>query len=422
MEDRRIGSQLAGYRLLERIGHGGTSVVYLAEHERLGRRAALKLLSPGFGESDFSDRFVRESQLAARLDHPAIVPVYDAGEADGVLYIAMALVDGADLRAVLREDGPLQPRRALRILAQVASALDAAHARGLVHRDVKPANILVGESDRAYLSDFGAVKELAGAGTTRTGAFLGTIEYSAPEQIEGRGLDGRTDVYALGCVLYECLTGTPPFHRESEVAILNAHLHAPPPPLRDARPELPEALERVVARALSKAAVDRQASCGELVAAAREALAAPPRIHQMRLWVSLAVLGGAAVGGGLVGHFVGQPSRAEGAPVTVTQPRSGIPTDPHALDGAGFALIKSGEYKAALPFERAAVRLLRGKGPADDWEGYANFNLARALEHLNRCGEALPYALKANRLHPEGSNTKLLVKNVRRCARAARKP
>src|ERR687887_1348867 len=156
--DRRIGTELGGYRIVEPLGRGGMSVVYRAEHVRLGRPAALKLLAPALGESDFSERFLRESQLAASLDHPSIVPVYDAGEQDGLLYIAMACVEGDDLRTLLAEEGRLDVRRALRIVSQIGSALDAAHARGLVHRDVKPANILVGEGDRAYLSDFGVVK------------------------------------------------------------------------------------------------------------------------------------------------------------------------------------------------------------------------------------------------------------------------
>src|SRR5439155_1417169 len=258
--DRRIGTELGGYRIIEPLGRGGTSVVYRAEHVRLGRQAALKLLSPGIGEADFSGRFLRESQLAASLDHPSIVPVYDAGEADGLLYIAMACVEGSDLRTVLADEGRLPLRRALRIVGQIGSALDAAHARGLVHRDVKPANILVADDDRAYLTDFGVVKDLASNGKTRTGSFIGTIEYGAPEQIEGREVDGRADVYALACVLYECLAGTPPFHRPSEVAVLNAHLHAPPPKLTRAVPELPAALESVIAKALSKSPLDRYAT------------------------------------------------------------------------------------------------------------------------------------------------------------------
>src|SRR3954468_6821440 len=203
--DRRIGTELGGYLIVEPIGSGGTSVVYRAEHVRLGRTAALKLLVPGFGEADFAQRFLRESKLAASLDHPGIVPVFDAGEEDGLLYIAMAYVQGSDLKTLLVREGKLPLRRTLRVLGQIASALDAAHARGLVHRDVKPANILVGPGDRAYLSDFGVVKELAAAGTTRTGSFVGTIEYSAPEQIEGTEIDARSDVYALACVVYACL-------------------------------------------------------------------------------------------------------------------------------------------------------------------------------------------------------------------------
>src|SRR5437870_6564829 len=237
--DRRIGTELAGYRIVEPLGRGGTSVVYRAEHVRLGRQAALKLLAPVLGEAGFRERFLRESQLAASIDHPSILPVYDAGEEDGFLYIAMACVEGSDLKTLLVEEGPLPLRRALRIVGQVGSALDAAHARGLVHRDVKPANILVGDGDRAYLSDFGVAKELAGNGMTRTGSFVGTIEYSAPEQIAGQTVGPRTDVYALACVLYECLVGEAPFHRPSEVAVLNAHLKAPPPKLTRVAPELP---------------------------------------------------------------------------------------------------------------------------------------------------------------------------------------
>src|SRR5881394_4740 len=183
--DQRIGTELGGYRIVEQVGRGGTSVVYRAEHVRLGRPAALKLLSPGLGENDFAERFLRESRLAASLDHPSIVPVYDAGEEDGLLWIAMACVEGTDLKTLLAAEGPLSLGRALGIVGQVAAALDAAHARGLVHRDVKPANILVGPGDRAFLSDFGVAKELSSGGHTRTGSFVGTIEYCAPEQIEG---------------------------------------------------------------------------------------------------------------------------------------------------------------------------------------------------------------------------------------------
>src|SRR5436309_6205200 len=303
--DRRIGTELGGYRIVEELGTGATSVVYRAEHVRLGRQAALKLLTPAFGEADFRERFLRESRLAASLDHPSIVPVYDAGDEDGLLYIAMSLIEGSDLKTLLREEGRLPLRRALRIVGQIGSALDAAHARGLVHRDVKPANILVGPDDRAYLSDFGVVKELASNGATRTGSFVGTIEYSAPEQIEGKDVDARADVYALACVFYECVVGTAPFHRSSDIAVLNAHLHAAPPRLGKAAPDLPPALEPVLSKALSKSPLDRYAGCGEFVGAVRAA-AAEPRVHGRRLALSLAVLAatalvGAAVALGLAG-------------------------------------------------------------------------------------------------------------------------
>src|SRR5947208_1819306 len=296
---RRIGPQLVGYRIVEPLGEGATSVVYRAEHVRLGRPAALKLLTPALGEADFRERFLRESRLAASLDHPSIVPVYDAGEADDVLYIAMQHIDGSDLKALLVAEGRLPVRRALRVVAQVASALDAAHARGLVHRDVKPANILVGANDRAFLSDFGVVKELASSGRTRTGGFVGTIDYCAPEQIEGRDVDARADVYALACVFYECVVGTSPFRRSSDVAILNAHLHAPPPKLTKAAPDLPSDLETVLSKALSKSPLDRYVSCGEFVAAVRAA-SSERRVHRRRLALSLAVLITAGVVGAAI--------------------------------------------------------------------------------------------------------------------------
>src|SRR5438876_3144444 len=288
--DGRIDSEVAGYRIVELLGRGGMSVVYRAEHVRLGRPAALKLLAATLGQGDHRERYLRESKLAASLDHPSIVPIYDAGEEDGLLYIAMAYVEGSDLKTLLVREGKLPLRRTLRIVGQIASALDAAHARGLVHRDVKPANILIGPDDRAYLSDFGVVKELAAAGTTRTGSFVGTIEYCAPEQIEGKDVDARADVYALACVLYECVVGTSPFHRSSDVAVLNAHLHASPPKLSKAAPDLPPALEPLLAKALSKSPLDRYASCGELVAAARAAAVPEPKVSRGRLALSLALL------------------------------------------------------------------------------------------------------------------------------------
>ncbi|TML65602.1 MAG: serine/threonine protein kinase [Actinobacteria bacterium] len=398
--DRRIGTELAGYRIVEPLGRGGTSVVYRAEHVRLGRQAALKLLAPVLGEAGFRERFLRESQLAASIDHPSILPVYDAGEEDGFLYIAMACVEGSDLKTLLVEEGRLPLRRALRIVGQIGSALDAAHARGLVHRDVKPANILVGADDRAYLSDFGVVKELASNGTTRTGSFVGTIEYCAPEQIEGRAVDGRADVYALACVLYECLTGGAPFHRPSEVAVLNAHLHAPPPKL----PGQPGGLEAVIAKALSKSPLDRYATCAEFLAAARAA-AAERRVHPLRLAASLTLLVLAGALGAAAALGIRSLVDADRASVTtIVRPSASLPpranldklllksNDGRTLNDAAFALIGAKAYSRALPFARRAVRKTAAGSLT---RGYATFNLGYALLELGRCGESLPYLRKA---------------------------
>jgi serine/threonine protein kinase len=401
--DQRIGTELGGYRIVEQLGRGGTSVVYRAEHVRLGRTAALKLLSPGLGDADFSDRFLRESRLAASLDHPSIVPVYDAGEDDGLLWIAMACVEGTDLKTLIKDEGALPLRRALFILGQIASALDAAHARGLVHRDVKPANILVGPEDRAYLSDFGAVKELASAGLTRTGAFVGTIEYCAPEQIEGGDVDARTDVYALACVLYETLTGTPPFHRPSEVAVLNAHLHAPPPRLSKAAPGLPSGLEHVIQKALSKSPLDRYATPGELIAAAR-ATVAEHRVDPRRLALSLGLLLlvgllGAGIALAVRSLAFKEHTRTETVSLVPKQPPFDLKKllelrDGKTLNDIGFILIGAHRYKDARPFLEKAYRRTH-QYPT---HAFATYNLGYVLVQLRQCtrgiallNEALPH-------------------------------
>jgi YVTN family beta-propeller protein len=277
--DPRLGTRLAGYRIQAPLGRGGMGVVYRAEQERPHRQVALKLLlDPATASQTFRERFLRESELAAAIDHPNVLPVYDAGETDGVLWIAMRYVDGTDLQALLDRDGPLAPEQALAIAGQVAGALDAAHARGLVHRDVKPANVLLaveeGAVTHAYLADFGLTRRIGGArGLTVSGQVLGTIDYVAPEQVEGGPVDGRADQYALGGVLFECLTGVVPFRRDSELAVLWAHVHDPPPRISDHRPDLPAALDDAIGRALAKAPSDRYPSCAALIAATQAALA-----------------------------------------------------------------------------------------------------------------------------------------------------
>jgi YVTN family beta-propeller protein len=276
--DPRLGTRLAGYQIQGLLGRGGMGVVYLAEQDRPHRQVALKLLlDPATASQAFRERFLRESELAAAIDHPNVLPVYDAGETDGVLWIAMRHVDGTDLAALLAKDGALAPEQALAIAGQVAGALDAAHTHGLVHRDVKPANILLAVEDgavtHAYLADFGLTKRVGGArGLTVSGQVLGTIDYIAPEQIEGGRVDGRADQYSLACVLFESLAGTVPFRRDSELAVLWAQVNDPPPRIGEYRPDLPAALDHAIGRALAKAPGDRYPTCGALVATAQAAL------------------------------------------------------------------------------------------------------------------------------------------------------
>jgi CheY-like chemotaxis protein len=273
-DDRRIGTVIAGYRLESRIGRGGMGVVYRAQHINLERRAAVKIIAPDLAESSgFRERFSREARIAAGLQHPNIVTVYDAGEVEGTLYLAMQLVDGADLAAMLRAEGRLRPYRAIDTCRQIAAALDAAHAQGLIHRDVKPANVLI-EGRIAYLTDFGLTKRLEGthAPLTRAGDVVGTIHYVAPEQIEGGTVSPRTDVYSLGCLLYHCLTGQVPFARDTDVGVIYAHLSEDPPRPSRVRADLPEGLDAVIAKGLDKAPERRFQSCGDLMAAARAAV------------------------------------------------------------------------------------------------------------------------------------------------------
>ena len=262
------GETFAGYRIEAVVGRGGMGVVYRATDLRLERPVALKVVAPELAENElFRRRFLKEPKLAAALDHPHVVPIYEAGEHEGRLYLAMRFVDGSDMRTLLRQDGGLPLERALAILEQVASALDAAHRRNLVHRDVKPANVLVDEDGHAYLTDFGVTKQLGGD-STDTGQIVGTLDYLAPEQIRGEAIDGRADQYALACVLYECVAGAPPFHRDTEAETLWAHMQERVPAVPD-RP----ALDPVLRKALAKEPGDRYGSCAELIEAARLALA-----------------------------------------------------------------------------------------------------------------------------------------------------
>ncbi len=271
-----LGSVLAGFRVERLLGSGAMGAVYLAEDVHLKRKVAVKVLSHELAEDErFRRRFLVESQLAAGLEHPHIVPIYGAGEVDDLLYLAMKYVEGYDLRELIEATERVGDERAVKLLVQIGDALDTAHGLGLVHRDVKPANILIGagEAEHAYLCDFGLARHASTVmSLTSERGFMGTIAYVAPEQIESGAVDARADVYALGCVLFECLTGAPPFDRDGDLQVVFAHLKEPPPLVTSFRPDLPETVDAVIQRALAKAPDERFSTCGELLGEAVEAL------------------------------------------------------------------------------------------------------------------------------------------------------
>jgi hypothetical protein len=273
MADLETGSEFAGCRIEGVLGRGGMGVIYRATELRLGRPVALKLIATEqAADPDVRERFEREARMTASIDHPNVVPVYAAGEEDGHLYLVMRYVPGTDLHALLRRDGRLAPQRAASLVAQVADALDAAHAAGLVHRDVKPANILIA-GDHAYLSDFGITRfQSSDTRITDSGNWIGTVDFMSPEHLRSEPTDARADVYALGCVLFTALTGAPPFRRTTVPATITAHLHELPPRPSDTL-GVPAAFDSVVARALAKDPADRYPSAGDLGRAARAAAA-----------------------------------------------------------------------------------------------------------------------------------------------------
>lgn len=394
----RIGAELGGYRIQSLLSRGGMAVVYLAEDVRMRRTVALKIIAAELAEDDaFRQRFLHESRIAGALNHPNVIPIYDAGEADGLLYIAMRHVEGIDLRGLLAAEGPLDLDRAASIITQTASALAAMHRRDLIHRDVKPANILLVPrsspegTDHVYLSDFGLAKHVGStSGLTRTGQFLGTVDYVAPEQIQGDEVDARTDGYALGCVLFECLTGAAPFRRDEGLATIMAHVNDTPARVSDLRPGSPPAVDQVVSRSLAKDPAARYQSCDELslalsIAAGRGSRAElalgdteiaapgtdaepqrepepepddPPIVAHRRRGVALLSIGlgtAALVAAGLV-LVLGGDSRNRTAPVVRVRPTPPSTPAPAPVSGPWRAIAA-----APTPRQQAAAAVVDGR-------------------------------------------------------------
>jgi serine/threonine protein kinase len=326
-----VGTDFAGYRLRAVLGRGGMSIVYQAENPRLRSLIALKVLAPELATDQvFRTRFREESQIAASLNHPHVIPIHDFGSSDGLLYIAMRYVSGTDLRHLIDGQGWLAPDAAVHLLGQAARALDAAHRRGLVHRDVKPGNLLIsqggddGDPDHVYLADFGITKRMGTrTGLTVAGMVLGTVHYASPEQILDLPVNGAADQYALGCVLYECLTGRAPFERNSNDMVVWAHVHefAAPPSLL--RPDLPPAIDEVFARVLAKNPDDRCSDCREFIGSVRDALAITDMRPQGRRSPGIGTRDIGIPGLGTRG--VGTPGEFQSAPV----PSSGLRDSGH---------------------------------------------------------------------------------------------
>jgi predicted ATPase/serine/threonine protein kinase len=367
-----LGSRIAGYSLEEEIGAGGMAVVFRALDERLDRFVALKLLTPWLAaDEDFRHRFLRESRAAAAVDDPHIIPVYEAGEASGVLFISMRYVSGGSVRDLMRREGPLPAARAAAVISPVASALDAAHAAGLVHRDVKPANMLVdsrpGRPDHVYLADFGLSK--AGSPSvrlTRTGMFLGTVAYMAPEQIEGREVDGRTDQYALACAAFELLSGVVPFERDQDMAVIYAHLSLPPPSLASRRPDLPSAADDVLARAMAKVPQDRYPSCREFADALRQAFGLEPYDHDPgATGAKAAAVGTSTPIAAFPDGNVTRPALGGDSWGTPELPAGTVTMLFSDVEGSTALLSRLGDlYGEALSAQRAAMR-----AAMSDWRG-----------------------------------------------------
>lgn len=408
MDSLEISSVVAGYRIDGVLGEGGMGAVYRATQLSLERVVALKVLTAELSaDPSFRERFRREGLLQAALEHPNIVTVYEAGTTDDRLFLAMQMIDGPTLKTLILER-QLGDRRAVRLLTQVAGALDAAHAQGLIHRDVKPQNVLVGRGEHAYLADFGLTRGSDDVRMTATGLFVGTIDYISPEQARGEGATRRTDVYALAAVLYECLTGTAPFVRASEERVLLAHLSEQPPAISRARQDLPPALDDVIARGMAKDPDERPGSARELMSDVRRALGSLPspagegpsatRIGSIPENHPAAPVDATRRGAAQPGAFdtsplpgpgapVGAPLAGPGAPGTTRVPQVAPQQSPaQAPRAPGAPPAKAGPGRAGLVVVivaavlAAVVGVLVGRGGSRSTESFASSASAGELE------------------------------------------
>src|SRR6266536_1855029 len=431
------------YRDAERIAHGAMGDVYRATDATLGRVVAVKVLAEPFAADESARRrFAREARAAARVSgDPGIVAIFDVGESNERPYIVMEYVDGSSLEQRLHDEGAQALADALRWLEQAARALDHAHANGIVHRDVKPGNLLVDTAGNAHVADFGIASASWLPSLTVDGTVLGTAGYLAPEQATGKRTSPASDRYALAVVAYELLTGARPFARASAAAEAAAHVSEPVPSVAE-RGDLPRELDDVFRRALAKRPDDRYDTCAEFVAALRAALdaaaggtrryavATAPVVPARRRsrpkpprWPLLAAaLGAAIVAAVLLAVALSGTSAPERRTQTSTPPASRHTPNPHALNDRGWSLMKQGRYSAALPLLQRAVRGLRGTGPADPTEGFANYNLGFTLLQLGRCPEAQRYLERARALEPQRAEVDSALAGVRQCLNPAPAP
>jgi serine/threonine protein kinase len=448
------------YRSPRRIGRGAMGDIYLATDELLGREVAVKVLAERYAADEgIRQRFKREALAAARLSgEPGTVTIFDVGEWEGRPFIVMEHLGGGSLDDRLRRDGAQPPGRVLAWLEQAAAALDAAHRHGIVHRDVKPANLLLNDRGELRVADFGIASAAGMDSMTLTGTVLGTAGYLSPEQAEGNRAGPASDVYALAVVAYELLSGHRPFENDSPTAEASAHVNAPVPSIAERCKNLPWEVDGVFQRALAKDPRRRQASAQEFVGDLRDALRSsagttvafapppptPPRRQRSSatgFLLPLALLLAAGAIGAIVAavvtsggssakvitRTVAGPGGTTTVQQTVTQsttaPAAPPPPPPpppasgngHTLNDQGYALIQRGDYAAAVPLLQQAVRRLQGVGPADPYEGYANYNLGYALYRLGRCGEAIPYLKQAEHLEPDRSEPRSIRQRAQHC-------